>query len=163
MGAPEAKRLAGLSSAVRNSTIKRLKLVPAGSENWRIDSDSMSFADVAQHIIDADEWLFKMLKTKNLPPMRGRAGLADVTHRDVYLSLIADLVRTGEVRSRLLEGLSEEQLTEMIDDERFAGKVSVWWIIVRGNLDHEIHHRGQIAAYLRMLGAKGEVGTEIGE
>jgi len=33
-------------------------------------------------------------------------------------------------------------------DERF-GETTLWWIVVRGNLDHEIHHRGQIAAYLR--------------
>ena len=39
----------------------------------------------------------------------------------------------------------------------------MWWIIVRGNLDHETHHRGQIAAYLRMLDVKVEVGTGIGE
>ena len=33
-----------------------------------------------------------------------------------------------------------------------AGKeVSVWWIIVRGNLDHEIHHRGQLSSYLRAI------------
>ena len=29
-------------------------------------------------------------------------------------------------------------------------EVSVWWIIVRGNLDHEIHHRGQLS-YLRAI------------
>lgn len=163
MGAPEAKRLAELSIAVRDSTMKRLKLVPAGSENWRIDSGSMSFADLAQHIIDDDEWLFRMLEMKNLPPTRGRAGLADVTHRDEYLRLIADLERTGQIREELLEGLSEEHLTELIDDQRFGGKVSAWWVIVRGNLDHETHHRGQIAAYLRMLDAKSEAGTEIAE
>lgn len=163
MGAPEAKRLAELSIAVRNSTIKRLKLVPDGSENWRIDSDSMSLADLAQHIIDADEWLFRMLETKNLPPMRGRTRLVEVTNRDEYLRLIADLKRSGQIREGTLEGLSVEQLAEMIDDGRFDERVSVWWIIVRGNLDHETHHRGQIAAYLRMLDVKGEVGTEIGE
>ena len=35
-----------------------------------------------------------------------------------------------------------------------AGKeVSVWWIIVRGNLDldHEIHHRGQLSSYPRAI------------
>jgi uncharacterized damage-inducible protein DinB len=36
-------------------------------------------------------------------------------------------------------------------DSRF-GEVTVWWVIVRGNLDHEIHHRGFIGAYLKMLG-----------
>ena len=32
-------------------------------------------------------------------------------------------------------------------------EVSVWWIIVRGNLDldHEIHHRGQLSSYPRAI------------
>ena len=37
-----------------------------------------------------------------------------------------------------------------IPDERFGGNVSVWWILLRGNLDHEIHTRGQIALYLTL-------------
>ena len=26
-----------------------------------------------------------------------------------------------------------------------------WWLILRANLDHEIHHRGALAVYLRVL------------
>lgn len=36
-------------------------------------------------------------------------------------------------------------------DQRFGGEVSVWWIVMRGNLEHESHHRGQVAAYVRAL------------
>jgi len=150
----EGERLARLSIAVRDSTIRRLKLVPEGSENWRIDKDAMSFADLGQHIIDADKWLFKMLEVKSLPRMQGRAGLAQISSRDEYLRLIEKLNQIGETRRKLFEHLSDEQLSETIYDERFGGEVSAWWVIVRGNLDHETHHRGQIAAYLRALGSK---------
>jgi uncharacterized damage-inducible protein DinB len=30
-------------------------------------------------------------------------------------------------------------------------EVTIWWIIVRGNLDHETHHRGQLSVYLKPL------------
>ncbi|MFX0090823.1 MAG: hypothetical protein ACFFBD_03590, partial [Candidatus Hodarchaeota archaeon] len=59
--------------------------------------------------------------------------------------------QTGKSRKLLLENMLEDQLTEKIFDERFGGPVNVWWIIVRGNLDHEIHHRGQISVYLKVL------------
>jgi uncharacterized damage-inducible protein DinB len=36
-------------------------------------------------------------------------------------------------------------------DDRFGGEVTLWWTIVRGNLEHEAHHRGQIAVYLRIV------------
>lgn len=106
---------------------------------------------MAQHLIDADNWLFKMLELKNLKPMVGKPGLVEVTNRDRYLSLLEGLMKTGARRAGMLENMTESQLEEMIFDERFGREVSVWWIIVRGNLDHEIHHRGQIAAYLRAV------------
>lgn len=145
----EGKRLAEFSRAVRESTIKRLRLVPEGSENWRISPESMSFADIAQHLIDADNWLFKKLKVKNPKPIVGKPNQVEIKNRSQYLSLLDKLKQTGLRRNEMLEKITDVQLAELIFDERFGKKVSVWWIILRGNLDHEIHHRGQIAAYLR--------------
>jgi uncharacterized damage-inducible protein DinB len=151
MSTIEGRRLSEFSAAVRESTLKRLRSVPEGYENWRMSLESMSFADVAQHLIDADNWLFKMLELKNLRPMVGEPGLVEVTNRDRYLSLLEGLMKTGARRAGMLENMTESQLSEMIFDGRFGREVSVWWIVVRGNLDHEIHHRGQIVAYLRAM------------
>lgn len=145
----EGERLAKFSEAVRESTLKRLTIVPPGAENWRISEGSMSFADIAQHLIDADRWLFKMLETKNCPRMVGVSGSAYIKSRDEYLGLIEELKQTQEMRRTLLEGLPDEEFDIMMHDERF-GNVSAWWVIVRGNLDHEIHHRGQMVAYLKL-------------
>ena len=151
MSSLEAQRLAAFARAVRESTMKRLRRVPPGRENWRITPGAMSFADVAGHLVDTDEWLFKKLTVKTLDPILGEAGSVTVPDRAAYLALLEALARTGERRCALLESLTAEDLDETIYDARFDGAVSVWWIIVRGNLDHEIHHRGQIVAYLRAL------------
>ncbi|MCJ7497858.1 MAG: DinB family protein [candidate division Zixibacteria bacterium] len=148
----ESARLARFSEAVRESSLKRLHLVPERTENWRPTHEGMSFADIAQHLINADNWLFKMLDLKNLKPIVGKPGLVEVTHRSQYLKLLEELRQIGEHRSQLIENMEPAQLSVMIFDERFGQEVSIWWIIVRGNLDHEIHHRGQIATYLRILG-----------
>ena len=95
-----------------------------------------------------------MLELKNLKPILGQPGLVKITHRSQYLSLLDELRQTGIRRNQLLESITPAQLSEMIFDWRYGQKVSVWWIIVRGNLDHEIHHRGQIATYLRIFNAK---------
>ncbi|MCH8962044.1 MAG: DinB family protein [Bacteroidetes bacterium] len=153
---PEGQRLATFARAVRESTLKRLRRVPPGQENWRIAPGAMSFADLAQHLVDTDEWLFKKMEVKTLDPIVGYTGAVEITDRADYLALLDALVRTGAQRCALLESLTEDQLDEKIFDARFGGEVSLWWIIVRGNLDHEIHHRGQIAAYLRAIEAKAE-------
>jgi len=53
----EGQRLCELSHAIRESSLKRLRLVPRGAENWRLAPATMSFADIAQHLIDADRAL----------------------------------------------------------------------------------------------------------
>jgi uncharacterized damage-inducible protein DinB len=149
----ESLRLAQLSVAVRESTLKRLLQVPDGFEGWRPTEASLSFADIAQHLIDADNWLFQKLQTPELPPLQGQAGLVDVHNRAIFAGLVEKLREIGKRRKILIENLTEEDLSRRIFDSRFGGEVEVWWIVVRGNLDHETHHRGQVAAYLRIVGS----------
>ncbi len=136
---------------MRESTLKRLRLVREGYENWRISSKAMSIADLAQHLIDADNWLFEKLRTKNLKPMVGRANVVEITNRSQYEGLLGELEQIGDRRGGMLDKITDEELSEMIYDDRFGGEVSAWWIVVRGCLDHEIHHRGQISVYLRVI------------
>jgi uncharacterized damage-inducible protein DinB len=146
----EALNLAAWSRAVRESSLKRLRLVPAGSENWRPVPEAMSYADLAYHLIEADLWLFRKLTDHSLEPIHGRAGAIHVSAPQEYLELLRRLENAGVERSELIARLSQEELSRPINDQRFGGEVTVWWIVVRGNLDHEAHHRGQIATYLRM-------------
>jgi uncharacterized damage-inducible protein DinB len=148
----EAQYLAAWSAAVRESTLKRLRRVPEGHENWRLSPQAMSFADLAQHVIDSDAWLFRKLADRSLEPMVGHAGISHITARSQYLDLLTCLHILGADRERLISGFTADQLAETVFDRRFGGEVTVWWVLVRGNLDHEVHHRGQISVYLRAAG-----------
>ena len=149
---PESQRLAEWSRAVRGSSLKRLSLVRAGFENWRLTPESMSFADVAFHLIEADQWLFRKLAEPGLSPMVGRAGTVNISAREQFTALFDRLEVLGQQRAAVLESLSPAQLDATVLDQRFGGVVTYWWVVVRGNLDHEVHHRGQVAAWLRVAG-----------
>lgn len=151
MQVSESKRLAELSRAVRESTLKRLRKVKRGFENWRPSAQAMSFAEIAAHLVDADQWLFRKLKDESLESIRGRADRSKVISRRTYLVTLKQLDQVGVSRDRRIRRLTDSQLAKVIYDDRFEDFVTVWWVIVRGNLDHEIHHRGQLAAYLRIL------------
>jgi uncharacterized damage-inducible protein DinB len=153
MSFSESVRLAQLSIAVRDSTLKRLLQVPDSFESWRPTEASLSFADIVQHLIDADNWLFQKLQTPELLPLQGQAGLVSVHNRAVFDDLVEQLREIGERRKIFIESLTEDDLSRRIFDSRFGGEGEVWWIIARGNLDHETHHRGQVAAYLRIVGS----------
>jgi uncharacterized damage-inducible protein DinB len=146
-----SQRLAELSRAVRESTLKRLRLVSPGKENWRISPDAISFADTARHLIQCDLKMFKKLETKDNSTMRDIIVIEDLNSREEYDSMLAELEKLGARRAEMLEGMSDDQFEESVYDDRFGGMVTAWWTIVRGNLDHEAHHRGQIAAYLRII------------
>jgi uncharacterized damage-inducible protein DinB len=146
----EAQRLAEFSSAVRQSTLKRLSQVPSGKENWRPSSASMTFADIAHHIAEADSWLFRKLEDPTLSKMAGKAGEAAAVTPEEFQELVTELRQSGQRRAKYLSTLTDSFLDTPMFDDRF-GDVTVWWVIVRGNLDHEAHHRGQLAVYLRII------------
>ena len=125
MTSSEGWRLAEFSTAVRGSTLKRLRLVPEGYENWRISPKTMSFADIAQHLVDADNWLFEMLWAKNLEPMVGKPYLVEVTDRGQYLSILSELEQTGVRRAKMLETFKDSQFSEMIFDIEFSLKIFI--------------------------------------
>ena len=146
----EGQRLAKLARAVRESTLKRLLQVPLGKENWCPLPDTMTFADIAHHIGKADQWLFEKLTNAALPKMVGKSGEVEHLSPEGFQYLVTRLRESGEQRTELLSTLTDSFLDSPMVDDRF-GDVTVWWVIVRGNLDHETHHRGQLAVYLRML------------
>ena len=143
--------LASFSNSVRESTLKRLRQIPPGKENWRLSTNAMSIAEHAKHLIDADNWLFAKLENPGLKSMVGEAFSFICESHEEYEELLNEFVDTGKTRKALLGSITEASLQEQIYDDRFNGKVSVWWLIMRGNIDHEIHHRGQLAACIRFL------------
>ena len=149
----QQQNLFEFSLAVRESSLKRFRVVPVGMENWRITLESMSIADLAQHLIHADAWLFRKLADPSVQVIAGKRGEVTIESRDQYEDLIERLAETGRRRAALIGNMTDDELSKRIPDDHYGGgKVSsVWWILVRANLDHEIHHRGALAVYLRVL------------
>ena len=143
--------------AVRDSTIKRLKIVPEGYENWRISENSLSFAEIVKHLIESDNWTIKKINEPALKSILPEKGSIDDCSREQFSSLIHELEEWLEKKIKFIRSLDSEKMESKIYDDRFDNEVSIEWIILRGNLDHEIHHRGQIAVYLRMLKDKKQV------
>ena len=61
------QQLKTFAHAIRESTNKSLRLFPPGFENWRISANFLSFAEIAKHIIDSDQWLFEKIEEVKLP------------------------------------------------------------------------------------------------
>ena len=149
----EALRLSECATAVRESTLKRLLQVPAGFENWSPAEQALSFADIAQHLIDADHWLFAKLANPGLAGMKATVGSGHAADRAGFLAILERLRVVGEERREVISRLSNADLDTSFFDDRFRCEVSAWWVIVRGNFEHEAQHRGQVTSYLRIIGS----------
>lgn len=147
------KELTKFSIEVRESTLKRLRAVPIGSEDWRVDKDSMSFADIAQHIIDCDLALIESFHTKNIGSNLGKAHSALIDKYNALKDLIEKLEETKNKRAVFIEGLNQNDLSEIVSTDRKEGEQQLTMeLLILTMLDHETHHRGQLSVYLKMIG-----------
>jgi uncharacterized damage-inducible protein DinB len=145
------KLLIDFCIAVRGSTLKRLKIVPEGYEDWRISKNSLNFAEIVKHLIESDDWTIKKINEPSIKSILPEKGSMDNCSKEEFNSLILELEKSLERKIKFIDSLDRDKMESEIYDDRFNDEVSIEWIILRGNIDHEIHHRGQIAVYLRML------------
>ena len=147
----EIENIIELASTVRESTFKRLALIPEGFEEWRLEDDKMSIADIIQHLIDSDYWLMEKLRNPGLKAIDGVVNAGQIKSRKDFDELVENLNAALKNKIEFIRILSAPDLEIKMFDDRFNKEVSIWWVIMRGNIDHEIHHRGQLAAYLQMI------------
>ena len=145
------KLLIDFCKTVRDSTLKRLNVVPEGYENWRISKNSLNFAEIAAHLIESDDWTIKKINEPAIKSILPEEGSIENCIREQFNTLILELEKCLDRKIKFIDSLDKEKMDSKIYDDRFNGEVSIEWIILRGNIDHEIHHRGQIAVYLRVL------------
>ena len=144
-----------LSTEIRHLTLKRLQELPDGFINWRLNNSAMSFAHLVKHIIDVDE-LFFMLSTSNIRQFKWEMG-SEEPHVNIdsttYNALLDTLKSHGEKRATIISEFNETTINEMVSDNQ-GKEMTFWWFIMHKVLEHETYHRGQIAAYLKVI--KGE-------
>lgn len=147
----QIQNIVDYATAVRESSFKRLRAVAEGYENWKPAEGKMSIADILVHLIESDKWLMKKLEVRDLEPINGVVDAVKINNRDEYEKLLDEFSDLLNKKLLMIKNMSLFDLDKKMYDSRFNGEVTIWWIIMRGNIDHEIHHRGQLAAYLQLI------------
>ena len=143
-----AAAIAEFARDVRESSLKRFRLVRQQDYGWSERPDLLSFVDVLQHLVDADRWLFAWLDG------RGESSGVTISPGDAnparWDSLLEELALLGVERTSRIAALASEDLACRQFDLGRRGIVGLPQLILRCNIDHEIHHRGALQLALRL-------------
>lgn len=137
----QGERLAGFAHLVRGSTLKRFRKVKKEDRDWSPASGRLSFVDHLKHLADADRWILAVARGQEEPEADIRPGDGDAGRWNEYL---AELEALGVKKEVFLRGLSDADLDRKVDAPESVEGTDVGTLVLRHNLDHEVHHRGAV-------------------
>ena len=155
MTSEQAKAAAELMTTVWEgefpATCQVLAAVKNDNRNYKPDAKSRSAWEIATHLATADIWFIDSIVSGQFQwnPEAAKQAAA-------RFATVADLVefyrRTFPEKIKTLREVPGETMAENLD---FFGmmKMSRAQFVAFAN-NHSIHHRGQLAAYLRAMGSK---------
>ncbi len=146
-----AETLASLWESEFPATCQVLAAVNNDNRTYQPDTKSRSAWELATHLATADIWFIDSI-------LNGRFEFNPESARQTEsrLTSVSDLVAfykaTFPEKLRQLRALSAERLTAPVSFFGMMEMPNVKYIGFANN--HSIHHRGQVAAYLRAMGSK---------
>ena len=133
------------------ATCRTLAAVTEAGKDYRPDPKSRTAWEIAKHLATSDVWFVDSIVAGAFtfdPAAAAKAEAAFKTPADLVSFYQATLPSKLEV----LKGLTGEQLTRTVD---FFGVMQMPAVNFIGFMNnHSVHHRGQLAAYLRALGSR---------
>lgn len=137
--------------AEMGATSKVLAAVKDDRRDYRPDPKSRTAWELATHLATADVWFIDSIVAGRFDFDPEAAKQAEAQFTDA--KSIADFYdRTLPAKLNGLRQLSGETLSEPLDFFGMMKMPRVQFIAMANN--HSIHHRGQLAAYLRPMGSK---------
>jgi uncharacterized damage-inducible protein DinB len=133
------------------TTRRLLERVPTEQMDWRPHPKARSLGELANHIAVSQQRVPAAIQTATYDLGSGADGAVPADASEIVKNFDANVTEA----KRLLGGMSDEDL--MSGWEGQVGGKTVFTSpkagVVRGILlNHTIHHRGQLSAYLRQLG-----------
>jgi uncharacterized damage-inducible protein DinB len=155
MNAEQAKvaamALTGLWEGEFKATCEVLEAVKTGNRDYKPDAKSRSAWDVAKHLATADVWFADSILSGKFAFDPEAAKQAESQLQSID-DVVAFYKKTFPEKLAALRGLSGEQLAAPLNFMGIMEMPTVNYIGFANN--HSIHHRGQLAAYLRPMGSK---------
>jgi uncharacterized damage-inducible protein DinB len=134
-----------------NATCQVIAAVKDDNRDYKPDAKSRSAWELATHIATADIWFVDCIINGVFAFDREKAAALEGSFKNVG-EVVAFYEKTFPERLKALRALPAEKFTEVIDFFGMMKMPRANFVAMANN--HSIHHRGQLAAYLRAHGSK---------
>ena len=155
MNAEQAKAagdaMASLWEAEFAATSQVLEAVKDDNRSYKPDPKSRTAWDLATHLATADIWFMDSI-AKGKFEFDPEAAKQAVSQFTSVADVVAFYKKTFPEKLAALRAMNADSMAETIDFFGVMKKPRAQWIGFANN--HSIHHRGQLAAYLRAMGSK---------
>ena len=131
------------------TTQRVINAVPTDRLDYRPDGKSKTALGLVRHIVLEDEWLLNSIANGAFTPPPDDSDACGLMNPAEAIAQYKDKVPAALERVR---GLSGEQLAATIDMFGVMQMPAV--VFLQLVIKHEVHHRGQLSAYLRAMGGK---------
>src|SRR5262245_17826854 len=133
------------------ATSQVLAAVKDDNRDYKPDAKSRTAWQLATHLAMADIWFIDCIAQGKFEFDQEAAKKAEGQFQNVN-QVVEFYKKTFPARLAAVRALPGDQLSEEVDFFGVMKKTRAQWIGFANN--HSIHHRGQLAAYLRAMGSK---------
>jgi uncharacterized damage-inducible protein DinB len=145
MSSPETERLVRDWNRIHKQTARALEAAPDDRLDWKPGEGMFTLRQLVTHIPEAEAAIARSALAGSMQKVK--LGLEQASVAEIVALFDAQHDRLAEEVSKL----TLEQLKEKI--EAFGRQMSRL-ALLRGLIEHEIHHRGQLFTYLRLAGVE---------
>ena len=145
------EQFAGLMENEVPTTCKVLAAVKTGDGDYKPDEKSRSARELAAHMAISDNWFLQSIIDGKFEFNPEEAGKAESQFKTAE-EIVAFYQNTVPDKLKQLRALPSDQLSREVDFFGMMKLPAVSFLGLANN--HSVHHRGQLAAYLRPMGSK---------
>lgn len=131
---------------IRERTMRVVACIPPDKVEWRAAPDKFTLGDLARHIAATERNVFAECACGGRNRYSG-CGRELAEGRD---EIIRYMERMHGESMNMLGKLNDDQLQQKCQSA--GGTLITTWKLLRSMVEHEVHHRGELYAYLGVLG-----------
>ncbi|MGA2648234.1 MAG: DinB family protein [Candidatus Sulfotelmatobacter sp.] len=133
-------------SKIRERTLRVVACIPPDKSEWLAVANKFTLGDLARHIAATERYVFVECACGGRNRYAG-CGRELAEGRD---EVVRFMQRMHSESINMLAHLSDDQLQQKCQSA--DGTPITTWKLLRSMVEHEVHHRGELYAYLGVLG-----------